>query len=102
MESFEFEAELWVWDARRLDTWTFVSLPAELSQEVFERRTGTSAGRLRVGAGRRDHRYDLMADVDLPGGGRSIRPAGQEGGAHEPKGLKLGDTARVRIELIDP
>ena len=81
MESFEFEAELWVWDARRLDTWTFVSLPAELSQEVFERRTGTSAGRLRVGAGRRDHRYDLMADVDLPGGGRSIRPAGQEGGA---------------------
>jgi len=32
--AFEFEAELWVWDARRTDTWTFVSVPPDLSEEI--------------------------------------------------------------------
>ncbi|HZN70213.1 MAG TPA: DUF1905 domain-containing protein, partial [Micromonosporaceae bacterium] len=27
-----FEAELWIWDARRADSWTFVSLPADASE----------------------------------------------------------------------
>jgi hypothetical protein len=29
-----FDAELWLWDARRTDTWTFVSLPADESEEI--------------------------------------------------------------------
>jgi hypothetical protein len=27
-----FDAELWMWDARRTDSWIFVSLPAEVSR----------------------------------------------------------------------
>jgi len=30
----EFDAELWAWDARRDDTWMFVSVPAEASEEI--------------------------------------------------------------------
>lgn len=29
-----FEAPVWVWDARKTDVWTFVSLPAEASEEI--------------------------------------------------------------------
>src|SRR5690606_28784197 len=36
-----FDAELWVWDARRADTWTFVSLPVEISEEIRD-LVGTS------------------------------------------------------------
>jgi hypothetical protein len=36
--AFEFEAELWVWDARRTDTWTFVSVPPDLSEEIDSER----------------------------------------------------------------
>lgn len=37
---FTFDAELWIWDARRDDSWTFVSLPAEESQEIRELTEG--------------------------------------------------------------
>ena len=29
-----FDAELWLWDARRTQTWTFVSLPTGESEEI--------------------------------------------------------------------
>jgi len=45
-----FSAELWLWDARRTETWTFVSLPASESEEIrdlagglFFRSSGRSA-----------------------------------------------------------
>jgi hypothetical protein len=41
-----FDAELWLWDARRADAWTFVALPAEESAEI-----GDLAGGLRRGFG---------------------------------------------------
>jgi hypothetical protein len=30
-----FDAELWLWDARRTETWTFVSLPASQAGYVL-------------------------------------------------------------------
>ena len=100
MEVFEFEAELWVWDARRLDTWTFVSLPAELSEEVFERsqaqpRAGFGSVRVAATIGATSWRTSIFpaaADrYDLPVK-KAVRKA---------EGLEAGDTARVRIELLD-
>src|SRR5690606_2622029 len=32
----EFDAELWVWDSRKLDTWTFVSLPEDIADDVLD------------------------------------------------------------------
>ncbi|MEV0274019.1 MAG: DUF1905 domain-containing protein [Hamadaea sp.] len=40
----EFDAELWLWDARKLDSWTFVSLPADVSQEIRELTDGPRRG----------------------------------------------------------
>lgn len=38
-----FAAELWIWDARRSDTWTFVTVPPEDSDDLRE-RTGPPGG----------------------------------------------------------
>jgi hypothetical protein len=50
-----FDAELWVWDARRADSWTFVSLPADASDEIRELANGPRRGfgslRVRVTVG---------------------------------------------------
>lgn len=32
-----FTAALWIWDARESETWTFVTVPAELSDELRDR-----------------------------------------------------------------
>jgi Domain of unknown function (DUF1905) len=34
MGCYEFSAELWIWDARREDSWTFLSVPIEESEEI--------------------------------------------------------------------
>ncbi len=34
MDCYEFSAELWVWDARREDGWTFLSVPPDESEEI--------------------------------------------------------------------
>jgi len=38
-----FSAQLWLWDARKSDAWTFVTLPSELSDEL-RKRTGPRKG----------------------------------------------------------
>jgi hypothetical protein len=94
-----FDAELWLWDARRTDTWTFVSLPAGESEEIRD-----LAGGLRRGFGS----LRVLATIGrstwttsiFPGSGtgyvlpvkRSIRSA---------ESLDVGDVATVTVELID-
>jgi hypothetical protein len=39
-----FNAELWAWDARRADSWTFVSLPADASEEIRDLTGGSRRG----------------------------------------------------------
>ena len=50
-----FEAELWIWDARRVDSWTFLSLPAEVSDDIRDMTAGSRRGfgssRVRVTVG---------------------------------------------------
>jgi hypothetical protein len=63
---FEFEAELWVWAARRDDGWTFVSLPPEASEEIREitagPRRGFGAVRVRVRVGATTWRTSVFPD----------------------------------------
>src|SRR6476646_2755210 len=42
-----FDAELWIWESRRVDTWVFVSVPATISEEIRD----LASGRLRRGFG---------------------------------------------------
>jgi hypothetical protein len=40
----EFESRLWPWDARQGDSWYFVSLPPDRSEEIRELTAGTRRG----------------------------------------------------------
>lgn len=41
--SYSFAAQLWIWDARKSDSWTFVTLPQEHSDDL-RARTGPRGG----------------------------------------------------------
>jgi hypothetical protein len=96
----EFEAPLWRWDARRDDSWTFVSLPADASEEIRELvaqpRRGFGSLRVRVTIG--DTRWTTSIFPDskqecyvLPVK-KAVRKAEQ---------LDVGDTATVTVEVLD-
>ena len=100
MAVFEFEAELWVWDARRTDTWSFVSVPPDLSEEIGQRalalpRKGFGSVRVAVTVGGSSWRTSIFpADTDrydLPVK-KTVRRA---------ENLEPGDRVRVRLELVD-
>jgi hypothetical protein len=95
-----FDAELWVWDARRDDSWTFVSLPADVSEEIRDRaaagpRRGFGSVRVRAAVGGSSWTTSIF-----PGAGntyvlpikRAVRTA---------ESLAEGDIATVTVELLD-
>lgn len=94
-----FDAELWSWDARRVDTWIFVSLPASASEEIRD-----LVGGLRRGFGSVRVRATIGTTTWLT----SIFP-GREGSYVLPvkrpvrvaEALDLGDVATVSVELAD-
>ena len=94
-----FEAELWIWDARRADTWTFVSLPAEESDEIRDLAGGLRRGfgslRVRVSVGGSTWKTSIFPDSArgyvLPIK-RAVRTA---------EALDVGDVATVTVELLD-
>lgn len=98
--AYEFDAALWIWEARRTDSWTFVSLPAEVADDVLERagplRSGFGSVRVEVTIGTTAWRTSIFPDnarrtYVLPVK-KAVRRAEQ---------LEAGDTAHVRIELLD-
>lgn len=96
----DFDAELWRWDARRGDSWIFVSLPVDVSEEIRERHHGPRRGfgsvRVRVTVGGSTWTTSIFPDSTqgcyvLPIK-RAVRVA---------EDLDVGDVAAVSIELID-
>ncbi len=95
-----FDGELWHWDARRSDSWTFVSLPADASEEIRDLTGGSRRG---FGS--------LRVRVTVGGSTwtTSIFPASGDGGYVLPvkrpirraEALAAGDTATVTAELLD-
>ncbi|WP_250035242.1 DUF1905 domain-containing protein [Paractinoplanes maris] len=95
----DFESELWLWAARKTESWTFVSLPVEASDEIRDRTEGLRRGfgsvRVKASVGASHWRTSIF-----PGGDgvyvlpikRAIRTA---------QGLEVGDVATVSVELID-
>ncbi|GAA4938280.1 DUF1905 domain-containing protein [Actinoplanes utahensis] len=96
----KFESELWIWDARRDETWTFVSLPADVSEDIRHLTSGLTRGfgsvRVRASIGGSSWTTSIFPDKArdayvLPVK-RAIRTA---------ESLTAGDTASVTIELSD-
>ncbi|NBH11333.1 DUF1905 domain-containing protein [Amycolatopsis sp. SID8362] len=95
-----FEAELWEWDARRTETWTFVSLPADASEDIREitagPRRGFGAVRVRVKIGGTAWRTSIFPDSAR---GAYVLPVKRA--VRQAEGLEIGDTCAVSVELVD-
>lgn len=95
----EFTAPLWVWDARRTDTWTFVSLPEDAADDVLDvagphsRGFGSLRVEVRVGATTwRTSIFPSDTTYVLPVK-RAVRTA---------EGLEPGHPVRVHLRVLVP
>jgi hypothetical protein len=95
-----FDAELWIWDARRDESWTFVSLPVEASEEIREltggQRRGFGSVRVRVMVGATTWRTSIFPD-----GARGSYVLPVKRAVRKAEGIEAGDVATVTVELID-
>ena len=94
-----FEAELWLWDAKRADAWMFVSFPADASAEIralaaeLRRRSGTLRARATIGG-------STWETSILPDDGKGY-VLQVERTVREAESLKVGGVAGVTVELLD-
>jgi hypothetical protein len=95
-----FDGELWIWTARSNESWTFVSLPVEASEEIRDLTGGARRGfgsvRVRATIGGSSWTTSVFPDSKrgcylLPVK-RAVRTA---------EALDAGDTATVTVELVD-
>ena len=93
-----FDAELWLWDARRADAWVFVGLPVGESDEIRD-----LAGGLRRGFGSLRVRATIGSSAwttsIFPGRAGYVLPVKRS--IRVAEALDVGDTATVTVELID-
>jgi hypothetical protein len=96
-----FDAELWIWDARRADSWTFVSLPVEASEEIREAASrpprGFGALRVRVTVGGSTWTTSIFPDSAR---GCYVLPIKRA--VRKAEALDVGDIATVTVELVNP
>ena len=99
-EERAFSSELWLWDARRNDTWTFVTLPADLTaalqDEADSRGPRAGFGSVKVIARIASTTWRTSVFPDSATGcfvlpvKRSVRQA---------TGIEAGDTIAVSVRL---
>ena len=97
----EFDAELWNWDARRDDSWTFVSLPADVSEEIRDRAAagpprGFGSVRVHVTIGGTSWTTSIFPDS-----GRKAYVLPIKRAVRRAESLAEGDTATVTVELLE-
>lgn len=95
-----FEAELWVWDARRSDTWTFVTLPPEIAAAVEDAadaqgpRAGFGSIKVHVRLGGSTWSTSVFPDSASGSLALPIKRA-----VREANGLEAGDTATIHLRV---
>ena len=96
----EFEAELWIWDTRRADSWTFVSLPADISEQIGELADGPRRGfgslRVQATIGGSSCRTSIFPD-----GARGCYVLPVKRAVRTAEALDVGDIATVTVHLLD-
>ena len=96
----EFDAQLWIWDARKADSWTFVTLPVEASAEIRDRAGGVSRGfgslRVRVTVG-----GSTWTTSIFPDGKREAYVLPLKKAVRRAESLDTGDVTTVTLELVD-
>nr|WP_221379521.1 DUF1905 domain-containing protein [Actinoplanes polyasparticus] len=95
----DFESELWLWEARKTESWTFVSLPVEASDEIRDRTDGLRRGfgSVRVKASIGTSHW--LTSIFPGGGGAYVLPVKRA--IRTAQKLAVGDVAAVSVELVD-
>ncbi|WP_166870771.1 MULTISPECIES: DUF1905 domain-containing protein [unclassified Salinibacterium] len=97
---YVFEAELWRWNARRNDIWTFVSVPAEQAAEITQVVEGLTSGfgsvRVDVRIGETRWRTSIFPTKSDGTYALPIKKAVRAAEAIEP-----GQVVTVELELVD-
>ncbi|GHJ49283.1 hypothetical protein Cs7R123_66250 [Catellatospora sp. TT07R-123] len=95
-----FDAELWLWDARRDESWTFVSLPQDGSTEIRELSDGPRRGfgslRVRVTVGATTWQTSIFPDS---GRGCYVLPVKRA--VRKAERLDVGDVLSATVEVLD-
>ncbi|MFC7276276.1 DUF1905 domain-containing protein [Paractinoplanes rhizophilus] len=95
----EFEAELWLWEARRDDSWTFVSLPIDASDEIREltggQRRGFGSVRVEVTVGLTTWRTSIFPDSKS---GAYVLPVKRA--VRKAQSIEPGDVVKLAVELV--
>ncbi len=98
--TWDFEAPLWLWDARQADAWTFVSLPPDVADDVLDAGGAVTRGfgslRVEVTVGATTWRTSVFPSKGLATYVLPIKRV-----VRRAEGLAEGDTARVRLRLVD-
>jgi len=96
----DFAAELWRWAARRDDSWAFVSLPVEASEEIRARTAGRRRGfgsvRVRVTVGDSTWLTSIFPESKS---GAYVLPVKQA--IRRAESLEVGDVASVTVEVLE-
>ena len=96
-----FTAELWLWDARRSDTWTFVTLPPEVSAAVEDEadalgpRAGFGSVKVETRIGASVWRTSVFPDSES---GCFVLPIKRA--VREANGVAVGDEVTVAVKVV--
>ena len=97
---YEFESQLWLWDARQTDSWTFVSLPTDLADDVLDLAAPVARGfgsvRVEVSLGATTWHTSLFPSK---GSGTYVLPIKKA--VRRAEGLEAGDAVTVTIRMRD-
>jgi hypothetical protein len=93
-----FDAETWLWDARQSDSWTFLSLPQEVSSEIREVAGALPRGfgsvRVTVTLGATTWKTSIFPDAKA---GVYVLPLKKA--VRKAEGVEAGGTVTVKVEL---
>lgn len=100
MDEHTFDAELWVWDARRQDTWTFVTVPAGVSAAIEDAaaargpRAGFGSVRVHVRLGASNWQTSVFPDK---ASGCFVLPVKRT--VRAANGVEAGDTVTIHVRV---
>lgn len=93
-----FTAELWIWDARKSDSWTFVTVPTESSDDLRATSgppNGFGSIRVEVRIGSSTWRTSVFPDRES---GCYVLPV--KAAVRRAEGLAAGDSAQVTLRTV--
>ena len=98
--TYEFDAELWLWKARQADSWTFVSLPTDVADEVLDLAAPVARGfgslRVEVGVGATVWRTSIFPDSSSKTYVLPVKKA-----VRKAEGVQAGDLVHVHLRILD-